>query len=178
MRRSDRPHRLFAGVFWIALATSTAVPAGEVETMQFSDAFLARAESNGIRIAPQGVLSRGPDFEVFRSDPEDIQQIALWDVAFGSDRALYAVGGTPGGLFRVGTNGRLELHARIEDPLATAAVELPDGTWIVAGAPTGRLWKVAKDGTSEHWADTDARYVWQLAAGQGGSVWAATGDPA
>jgi hypothetical protein len=146
--------------------------------MQFSDAFLARAESKGIRIAPRGVLSRGPDFEVFRSDREDIQQIALWDVAFGSDRSLYAVGGTPGGLFREGTKGRLELYARIEDPLATAAVELPDGTWIVAGAPTGRLWKVAKDGTSEYWADTDARYVWQLAAGQGGSVWAATGDPA
>ena len=174
----SRVHALLLWFPCFILAVSTAATAGETETMRFSDAFLARGESKGIRVAPEGVLSRGPDFEVFRAAKDDIQQIALWDAAFGSDGVLYAVGGTPGGLFRQGSNGRLTPHARIDDPLATAAVELPDGSWIVAGAPTGRLWKIAKDGTREHWADTDARYVWKLALDANGSVWAATGDPA
>ena len=55
----SRVHALLLWFPCFILAVSTAATAGETVTMRFSDAFLARGESKGIRVAPEGVLSRG-----------------------------------------------------------------------------------------------------------------------
>jgi len=60
--------------------------------------------------------------------------------------------------------------------MVTALSFLPGGDLLAGTAPGGRIYRIRPDGKGSVWCETRERYVWALAAGPDGTVYAGTGD--
>lgn len=165
-----RGRRAFA-VFAVlaALAAGSAFAAETEWWVSDSASDYAKAESRGVVVDPEGVLSLGPALREWRSDSVGV----IWSLAPLPDGSV-AVAGDRGRIDRWTESGGFRPWVSLGNVqvLALAA----DGDGVVAGtAPGGAVYRVAANGDTTLLARTGERYVWGLAPAGGGAWYAATG---
>jgi hypothetical protein len=129
----------------------------------------AKAESRGVAVRPEGVLSLGPAAREARADSLGV----IWAIAVLADGSV-ALGGDRGRIDRWTEAGGVRPWARLADGQVLSLIA--DGDGVVAGTgPGGRVWRVSAKGDTTRLASTGERYVWGLAPAGRGEWWAATG---
>ncbi|HTR97572.1 MAG TPA: hypothetical protein VMH61_06675 [Candidatus Acidoferrales bacterium] len=129
----------------------------------------AKAVAHGVLVGADGALVTGPESVSF---PDDSLHVA-WAVAVLSDGSV-AIGGEHGRIDRweAGRGIRPWLTLPGGQVLCLARV----GADLLAGTgPGGLVFRIGPHGDTTRVATTGERYVWALAPGAGGAVWAATG---
>jgi hypothetical protein len=168
-RRTFRRAAPLCALAILAGAASVA-PASDTQwwiTTQASD--LARAESRGVVIDPNGVMRLGPRLASFPAESLGV----IWALAPLGDGSI-ALAGDGGRIDRWTASGgvRRWIHLPVGQVLALAR----DGDGLVAGtAPGGAIYHVGARGDTALMVNTGERYVWGIAAGPRGIWYAATG---
>ncbi|MBI5169310.1 MAG: hypothetical protein HZA61_07480 [Candidatus Eisenbacteria bacterium] len=165
MRRLAVAAVLFAG-------TLAAGAVGATETQWWtSQAFAdyAKAEAMGVVVRADGVLEAGPRATMFPSDSVR----SAWAIAVLADGSV-AVAADHGRVDRWTAAGGLKPWVKLGGGQVFALVR--DGDGLLAGTgPRGAIFRISPRGDTTRVATTDERYVWALAPGTNGAIWAATG---
>lgn len=152
-----------------ALVAATAFAAETEWWVTDSASDYAKAESRGVVVDPEGVLSLGPSLREWRSDSIGV----IWALAALGDGSV-AVAGDRGRIDRWTESGGLRPWASLGSGQVMALA--PDGDGVIAGtAPGGAVYRIAANGDTTLIARTGERYVWGLAPAGGGAWYAATG---
>jgi len=130
---------------------------------------LAKAESRGVLVDPDGVLSLGPSQREWKSDSIGV----IWAIAPLPDGSI-AVAGDRGRIDRWTEKDGLRPWASLGTGQVLALA--PAGNGVVAGTgPGGAVYRVGAAGDTTLLARTGERYVWGLAPAANGAWYAATG---
>src|SRR5579872_2858012 len=129
-----------------------------------------RGRFQGISLGRDGRLMLAPRMDaVFSSD-----QPVVWSVAAAPDGSLYAGTGHRGRLFRIDPSGKSTLAWAAEQPEIFAVAVDPHGTIYAATSPDGKIYRIEGGKPSEYFAP-QAKYIWSLAVGKDGALYAGTG---
>ncbi|MFN3324020.1 MAG: hypothetical protein ACK5AZ_11035 [Bryobacteraceae bacterium] len=150
---------------WIAQAASTAT----WELNNYQD-FL-RGRFQGVSLTRDGRLMLAPDTEtVFSSG-----QPAIWSAAQAPDGSVYLGTGHRGRLYRVDSSGKSTLVWTADEPEIFAVAVDKKGVVYAATSPGGKIYCIQNGAATEYFSP-GARYIWALAFGQDGALYAGTGD--
>lgn len=165
-------------LLWLLLIAA-AWPASAVRTRTWreSPSELARGDSDGIAISRFGDLSIAPGLAELDTSRLRERPAQLWSLTRDAQGATWIGTGPDGQILRLDRSGQPSVVASLPEPLVTAMAVDGEGL-IAAGAPGGRIYRVAQDGTVRLWCETGHAYVWDLAVAPGGRVLAAAGSPA
>ena len=146
--------------------------AGAVDTQIWisdSPADYAKAESEGVVVSPEGVLSLGP-----RSASSPAESLTvIWALAAMADGSV-ALAGDGGRVDRWTESGGVRPWVRL--PVGQVLALASDGDGLVAGTgPDGVIYRIGAKGDTALVARTGERYVWGLATAGKGAWWAASG---
>ncbi len=101
----------------------------------------------------------------------------VWRLCADGDGGAWLGSGHDGRLWQAPREGAPRLVATLPEPelftVARAGADIYAG-----GGPDGLVFRVAKDGSFEPWADLPHGYVWDLVSAPDGALYAATGTPA
>ncbi len=129
----------------------------------------AKAEARGVVVRADGVLEAGP---AVKSWPADSLR-AAWAVVPMADGSV-AIAGDRGRIERWTAAGGVKPWVRLGGGQVLSLVR--DGDGLLAGTgPRGLVYRISAKGDTTRVCATDERYVWALAPGSNGVVWAATG---
>jgi hypothetical protein len=155
-----------------AVVLATAAVAGATETQWwFSDspADYAKAEVRGARVRADGVIESGPAVASFGDDSLRV----AWALAVLADGSV-AIGGDHGRIDRWTPGAGIRPWVKLGAGQVLSLAR--DGNTLLAGTgPTGLVYRIGAKGDTTRIARTGERYVWALAAGREGAIWAATG---
>jgi len=165
----------FLSIFLLLLALAPlAPPALAIETQVIQDGSFSQfsqGELQSIALTSDGSLLASYARRTLGDSGNEI----VWDaVAQGEGRVLCATG-HHGKLVRLGDDRTSRTVHTFREPELTAMVRLGDRSVLVAAAPSGRIYRVAADDKVTTVAQLKASFVWRMALGQHGEVWAATG---
>jgi hypothetical protein len=130
---------------------------------------LAKSESNGVVVDPDGVMSLGPELRQWKADSLAV----IWAVAPLADGSV-AVAGERGRVDRWTERDGLRPWVRL--PVGQVFTLAPAGDGVVAGTgPEGAVYRIGAHGDTALVARTGERYVWGLVPAGSGAWYAATG---
>lgn len=176
-RPSARPTAaLLAALAVLASAHFAASPATAAEVAIFrqdSRADALAGEVSGASVGADGELRLAPHFERVAGLDEPF----LFTAAPHPDGGAVLGTGSPGKLFRIDGDGSSSQLARFEEPSVFAVHVMAGGDVVAAGAPDGKVVRLAAAGVIEEIFDPAATYVWDLAQDSGGRLLVATGLP-
>lgn len=128
-------------------------------------------ETERVAITAEGAAMLAPKSELAFGTGESY----VWSLAAAKDGTVYGGTGDGGQIVKVPPQGEGTLvHDSIELEILTVAVG-PDGAIYAGGSPDGVVIRIA-DGKAETFFDSPESYVWALAFGENGDLYAATGD--
>jgi hypothetical protein len=160
---------------WIAvslLALGLAPTARGAETQLWvtnSPADYAKAESRGVVVRPDGVLTLGPRTSSTKADSLPV----IWAIAVLKDGSV-ALAGDGGRVDRWTESGGIRPWAKL--PVGQVLALAADGDGAIAGTgPNGVIYRIASNGDTTSAIRTGERYVWGLAPAGRGAWYAATG---
>lgn len=134
----------------------------------------ARGELEGTEIDEHGAVVLASARETLWGPEQGI----VWDVAVAPDGSIFAALSSPGRVLRVRPDGEVESWYRgDEDTLITAVAASAEGGVYFGLAPDGSVIDLEAPERIRREYATDARFIWDIAAGADGSLWAATGLP-
>jgi hypothetical protein len=129
----------------------------------------AKAETRGVLVGPDGVLSLGPRAVQSPADSLGV----IWAIAVLADGSV-ALGGGDGRIARWTESGGVRPWVRL--PAGQVLSLASDGDGVVAGTgPDGLVYRIGARGDTTLVARTGERYVWGLAPAGRGAWYAATG---
>jgi len=139
---------------------------------------LEKGKALGVSIDAQGNLSLAPATSTLcrASAP------TLWCTTTDAAGRLLLGGGNPAQVIRLAAPGAsakadtTTIFSASEFAVFAMAVRGTD--LFVATAPDGQIYRVSADGRKESYFKPEAKYIWALATGANGVVYAATGSPA
>lgn len=150
-------------------ATSYAATSQAVRDDSFQD--FQQGELEGTGLSSDGFLF--PAYE--REELGDTGAQIVWSVLDQGERGILAATGHEGQLVRVKPDGNPEILARLDDPELTAIADLGDGSALIAGAPSGNLYRLSTDDELTTYGHVDAKFVWDMERDNAGNIWIATG---
>jgi hypothetical protein len=128
-------------------------------------------ETERVAVTAQGTAELAPRREIALATGESY----VWSLAPARDGAVYAGTGDGGQIVKVPPKGEGSLvHDSVELEILAIVVG-PDGAVYAGGSPDGVILRIA-DGKAETFFDSPESYVWGLAFGENGDLYAATGD--
>lgn len=99
----------------------------------------------------------------------------VWDLLDQGRRGVLCATGHGGKLVRVKEDAEPVVVAEVDEPELTALLELEDGSVLAAAAPGATIYHLSSDDTLTTYTQLDATFIWRMAIGPKGKVWAATG---
>ncbi|MGH7724780.1 MAG: hypothetical protein ACREOU_05065 [Candidatus Eiseniibacteriota bacterium] len=154
----------------LAILVPCAVPQAFAAATQYwtlrSAADYAQAELDGIALAPDGALEKGPSTARVSLPDAPI----VWAIEVDGDRAFLGTG--PGGRVLDVRGSRVESDSTGEG-MVFALTKGPDGALFAGTGPEGRVVRL-EGGKRTIYYDTGEKYVWAL-AWVGKTLYAATG---
>lgn len=134
-------------------------------------ATLQKGEFEGVAISSDGFLY--PAYE--RNEVGDTGTEIVWDVIDQGKRGVLCLTGHEAKLVRLNKDGEPTVLVTLPDAELTAAVELEDGSVLIAGAPSGNIYRLDAEDALTTETNVGAKFVWDLEVDAEGTVWAATG---
>lgn len=153
-------------------AAGSALAAAEVRTWRTSSAAdFRKGTLAGLAVNNRGQVRLTRSVETLA----DLEAAFVWDLAAGTDEAVYAATAEPGKVVRLGADGRTaDLWKHEAGPVFSIAVG-PKGNVYAGTGPDGTIYRITPDGTATEYFKTGAQYVWDLAFDPAGALLAATG---
>ena len=164
--------RPLARMVTMAALALLARTAGATETQLWvsdSPGDYAKAETRGVVVGPDGVLSPGP---AAASSPADSLAV-IWAIAVLPDGSV-ALAGDGGRIDRWTESGGVRPWVKLAAGQVLALAV--DGDGLLAGTgPRGIVYRISARGDTTRFAATGERYVWGLAPAGSGAWYAASG---
>ena len=167
------PRRVAAAV--LCLAATLPAPAAPSRAWSVSSApGWAEGTLDGTAIDGEGRVRLGPEWRPLWGPAGGI----VWDLAPSGRRVAFAALSGPARVLRLqdGAEAQTWFEGR-DDEMVTAVAADPEGGVLYARSPGGTVVHLRAPGKSEVRLEAEAAYVWDLAVGRDGTIWAATGDP-
>jgi hypothetical protein len=135
------------------------------------DEFL-KGTAKGVAVRSDGKLELAPKF----TQLADADASYLWSVRMDAKGELYAAGGTPAKVFRLGADNKMTPVFESTELSAQAIAFDAKGKLYVGTSPDGKVYRVSENGEKTVFFDPKTKYIWDLAFGPDGTLYVATGD--
>ncbi len=133
---------------------------------------LEKGEFKAMALTSDGNLV--PSHDIVRS--RDSGREIVWDAIDEKKGNLICATGHQGQLVRLMDDKTSETVAKFDDPELTSLLRLDDGSLLVAGAPSGRIYRVDSRDEATTYTQLDASWVWRMVQDKMGHVWVASGS--
>jgi hypothetical protein len=142
---------------------------------QSSEEF-AKGETDQVAISSEDHLTLAPKITEVLPSKEDV--VFVNAMAATDDGIVYAATGTKGVIYKI-ADGKAQKFTTLDGQHIFSLLFTQEGHLLAGtGGTAARIFKIGADGTSTTLAELEgARYVWGLARGAKGAVYAATGTP-
>jgi hypothetical protein len=159
---------------WCALAmlsvASVAFARQQRVRHQTFDAFI-NGEAQNIAVLTRGAIELGPELKPYDGmEPRAF----IWALIADSRKRVYAATGHDGQVLRV-DQAKATTVLKTEDLMVLSLAVDKDDNLYAGCAPSGRIYRIAKDGQASVFCETEQAYVWSLAFADSGHLYAATG---
>ena len=98
-------------------------------------------------------------------------------IAFSSESGVWIGASDPGHVYHLDEEWQETVGCPLESEFVHALAAIADGAVLAGGSPGGKIWRIARDGSSSLFFDTGAEAVLGLLRDQEGSTWVATRGP-
>lgn len=161
-----------AGLAALMMQSATAAWAKRTEVVRDDD-FKAfqQGELEGVAISSDGFLFPTHGRKLAGDTGAEI----VWAAVDQGEKGILCATGHGGKLIRILPSGEIKDLGAASETQLTAMLAMPDGTVLIAAAPTGQIYRFTTEDTIEPYVKLDAKFVWKLARDTEGTVWAATG---
>jgi hypothetical protein len=163
---------MMQSLFLVLLLAAAAAP---VETAFYSDNSqqdFAPGEKENVFVNDAGQVALAPNRTVLIEGVDYV-----WCVAVAPGGAVYA-GTLPGGKVYRAAEGKSDVFFDTGQSGVFSLVILPDGSLVAGTGSEGKVFKISPDGQGTLLATLDAQYVFGLALGPAGVIYASTGGTA
>jgi sugar lactone lactonase YvrE len=163
---------LVMALLWMT-ATGARAAAGQTWSLGSADEF-AQGTLEGTTLDGEGRIALGPQLEPLWGPADGI----VWDLEPDGSGGAFVAASSPTRVIRLAAGREPEFWHSTGDETLVAAI-LPDreGGVYMGLSPDGRLLHASAPGDVREVADSEALFIWALAAGRDGSVWIGTGLP-
>lgn len=178
----------------LLLASTYTLAEGTQAWTQDSYEEFSRGTSKNVAIRSTGTLELAPAFTQIYNSPATF----LWTIAAGSDGAVYIGSGSPARVYRIERDWTAKVIFEPKELQVQSIVTVGNAIYV-ATSPDGKIYKLTPDNaavatpknknekemkaepTSTGYAavtyfEPNTKYIWQLLAGDDGTLYAATGD--
>lgn len=131
-----------------------------------------QGRSDQVEVDREGRITLGPALREVHEDTAP----SVWDVVAAPDGTVYAGTGNDGRVLV--HDGKATRTLFDSDELQVHALAWLDDHLLAATSPSGKVYRVARDGTAQDFFDPDDAYIWQVLVVPGGDVFVATGNKA
>jgi len=175
-RRSGRNilRKHLAGVgmtlFGLCLVSTHAVSPKKWELQRWEQFLKGKFE--GVSISYEGILSLAPREEGLPGPSEEFYLSMLR----GNDENLYLGTGHGGNIYRIGQDGKAELHFHAPEMDVYCLVQDSRGHLYAGTSPNGKIYKITAPMKGEPFFDPQERYIWDLEFMDDGTLLAAVGE--
>lgn len=161
-----------AGLAALMLALTVSADAARTEAIRDDDfKVFQQGEFEGVALSSDGYLFPSHARKMLGDTGAEI----VWAVVDQGEKGILCATGHGGKLVRIKPGGEVEELGAASETQLTAMLAMPDGTVLIAAAPTGQIYRFTKEDKIEPYAKLDAKFVWKMARDAAGTVWAATG---
>lgn len=158
------------GVFFCVAHQAAAVETEVLRDDSFAE--FNKGVSTGTELLADGRLQVGPKAVLKEKSGEGI----VWDVAVDAyDGSVFYATGHSGKVFRMQSNGKMDVWADLSEVQATALAIDPKGGLLIGASPGGKIYRVTEKGKPEVFFETGEKYVWDMIFDRNGLLYAATG---
>lgn len=160
--------KIFLVLFVLTLTVSAFAGGTRIFQVSTLQDFL-RGEAKGVEISTEGYLSPGPKFDVY-----DLKVSSVWSLLAHSNGKIFVGTGNSGKIYL--KDGKTYKEIYDAQALAVSSiVEAPDGVYASV-IPEGKIHRLNSDGSNgKEWASLPEKYIWSLAVGADGTLYAGTG---
>ncbi len=127
---------------------------------------------DGVSLSHEGILSLSPKVEFLEGPPEEFYLSLLID----GQGARFLGTGHSGKIYKVSTNGQIELFCQLPEMDIYCLVQDRGGTLYAGTSPNGQIYKISSQGVSEPFFNPMEKYIWDLMFDEGGNLLAAVGE--
>ncbi|HUL14854.1 MAG TPA: hypothetical protein VLV88_02575 [Terriglobales bacterium] len=131
-----------------------------------------KGTAQGIAVRSDGKLELAPKF----AELAGVDASYLWALRLDEKGAVYAAGGSPAKVFRLGAEGKVNPVFESTELSAQAIAFDSKGALYVGTSPDGKVYRVSPSGEKSVFFDPKTKYIWDLAFGPDGTLYVATGD--
>lgn len=131
-----------------------------------------KGRSDQVAVDREGRITLGPSLREVHEDNAP----SIWDVVTAPDGTVYAGTGNDGRV--IAFNGKTASDLFDSDELQVHALAWHGDGLLAASSPSGKVYKIAPDGSSREFFDPDDAYIWALLVGPDGTVYVGTGNKA
>ena len=136
-----------------------------------SSSDFSSGEARGVSVTADGSLLLSGQWKRV----EGWSEASLFAAAVEKDGSTVLATGDSGRILRVKSTGQVETVATLTEKEVTAIAVGPDGAIYAAGAPGGKVYRIAEGKASPYYSP-GSKYVWALAF-VGSTLWVGTGLP-
>lgn len=131
-----------------------------------------QGRSDQVEVDREGRITLGPSLREVHEDTSP----SLWDVVPGPGGTIYAGTGNDGRVLVY--DGKTTRTLFDSDELQVHALAWLDDALLAGTSPSGKVYRIAADGTAREFFDPEDAYIWSLLVVPGGDVFVATGNKA
>lgn len=160
-------------LFWAVVLSATVASGVAPESWEHAtEADFVEGEFDGVVVTSLGELRLSRRLEVLLasdSAPAVVSAVAV------HDGSIYAASGTESVIYKL-SDGKADVFAEPPGTMVTAMTADGDGLLVGTGGEDAGLYRIDRRGkVGKLWSDEDVKYVWDVLATSGGSVYLATG---
>lgn len=131
-----------------------------------------KGRSDQVAVDREGRITLGPSLQELHQDNAP----SLWDVVTAPDGTVYAGTGNDGRVIRF--DGKTTHTFFDSEELQIHALAWHGDALLAASSPSGKVYRIAPNGTAREFFDPEDTYIWALLVGADGDVFIATGSKA
>ncbi len=153
------------------IATSLLAASSTFKTFSTQEQ-LEKGKAQGVALDALGQLRLAPAAqEIFRASVP-----AIWSAASDKQGNFYLGAGNPALVLRLDARQKADT-VFAGNEVAVTAMTFASGALYFATSPDGQIYKYTSTGKAQPFHKPQAKYVWALEPGKGGSLFVATGEP-
>ncbi len=149
--------------------TALGSTSGVWELNSYSD--FIKGKFDGVSLGRDGRLSLAPRLDTLFAS----EQPVIWSVITGPDGSLYTATGHRGRVFKIDPSGKSSVVWTGDRPEIFAIAIDRRGVLYAASSPDGSIYRI-ENGKAQEYFNPKTKYIWSLAVGPDGSLYAGTGE--